>query len=126
MVSSYFVISATLFVRFFVRFCTERVDYGLLKSVLSSCKGSKYIDCAKLAGLLFFCTFAFIITKKKNNMRTRNANWFETSVQYERQGEDGLFTKVREMYVIDAFTFGEAEKAITQEMSSFSSGEFVI
>ncbi|WP_279112994.1 DUF4494 domain-containing protein [Hoylesella timonensis] len=59
-------------------------------------------------------------------MRTRNANWFETSVQYERQGEDGLFTKVRETYVIDAFTFGEAEKAITQEMSSFSSGEFVI
>ena len=59
-------------------------------------------------------------------MRTRNANWFETSVQYERQGEDGLFTKVKETYVVDAFTFGEAEKAITKEMSSFSSGDFVI
>ena len=40
-------------------------------------------------------------------MRTRNANWFETNVQYERQAEDGLFAKVRETYVVDAFTFDE-------------------
>lgn len=59
-------------------------------------------------------------------MRTRNANWFETNVQYERQAEDGLFAKVRETYVVDAFTFGEAEDAITKEMGSYSSGEFVI
>ena len=59
-------------------------------------------------------------------MRTRNANWFETNVQYERQAEDGLFAKVRETYVVDAFTFGEAEDAITKEMASYSSGEFVI
>lgn len=59
-------------------------------------------------------------------MRARNANWFEISVQYERQAENGLFEKVRETYVVDAFTFGEAEKAVTEEMSSFSSGEFVI
>lgn len=59
-------------------------------------------------------------------MRTRNANWFETNVQYERQAEDGLFAKVRETYVVDAFTFGEAEDAITKEMASYSSGDFVI
>ena len=59
-------------------------------------------------------------------MRTRNANWFETNVQYERQAEDGLFAKVRETYVVDAFTFGEAEDAITKEMASYSSGEFII
>ena len=59
-------------------------------------------------------------------MRAINANWFETSVQYERQAEDGLLAKVRETYVVDAFTFGEAEDAITKEMSAFASGEFVI
>lgn len=59
-------------------------------------------------------------------MRTRNANWFETNVQYERQADDGLFAKVRETYVVDAFTFGEAEDAITKEMASYSSGDFVI
>lgn len=59
-------------------------------------------------------------------MRTRSANWFETNVQYERQAEDGLFAKVRETYVVDAFTFAEAEKAITKEMAVYASGEFVI
>lgn len=59
-------------------------------------------------------------------MRTRNANWFEASVQYERQAEDGLFSKVRETYVVDAFTFGEAEDAITKELATYVSGEFMI
>ncbi len=59
-------------------------------------------------------------------MRTRSANWFETNVQYERQAEDGLFAKVRETYVVDAFTFAEAEEAITKEMAVYASGEFVI
>ena len=59
-------------------------------------------------------------------MRTRTANWFETSVRYERQMEDGMQKKVTETYVVDAFSFGEAEEAITKEMSAFVSGEFEV
>lgn len=59
-------------------------------------------------------------------MRTRTANWFETAVRYERQMEDGMQKKVTETYVVDAFSFGEAEEAITKEMSAFVSGEFEV
>ena len=48
-------------------------------------------------------------------MRSRTANWFETTVRYERQTEDGQ-KKVNETYVVDALTFGEAEEVITKEM----------
>ena len=57
-------------------------------------------------------------------MRTRTANLFETAVRYERQMEDGIQKMVTETYVVDAFTFGEAEEAITKEMTAFVSGEF--
>lgn len=45
-------------------------------------------------------------------------------MRYERQMEDGLQKMVTETYVVDAFTFGEAEEAITKEMAAFVSGEF--
>ena len=45
-------------------------------------------------------------------------------MRYERQMEDGLQKVVTETYVVDAFTFGEAEEAITKEMTAFVSGEF--
>lgn len=38
--------------------------------------------------------------------------------------EDGLQKKVIEQYVVDAFSFTEAESAITEEMSAYISGEF--
>lgn len=38
--------------------------------------------------------------------------------------EDGMQKMVTETYVVDAFTFGEAEEAITKEMAAFVSGEF--
>lgn len=59
-------------------------------------------------------------------MRARTANWFETTVKYERAGDDGMNTKVTETYVVDALSFGEAEETITAEMSSLVSGEFVV
>ena len=49
-------------------------------------------------------------------MRSRTANWFECTVRYERQMEDGMTKKVPELYVVDALSFGEAEEAITREM----------
>lgn len=59
-------------------------------------------------------------------MRSRTANWFETTVRYERQTEDAGQKKVSELYVVDALSFGEAEETITKEMEPFVSGEFEV
>lgn len=40
--------------------------------------------------------------------------------------EDGLQKKVTETYVVDALSFTEAEQRITEEMSSYISGEFEV
>lgn len=59
-------------------------------------------------------------------MKSRTANWFECTVRYERQMEDGMTKKVNELYVVDAMSFGEAEESITKEMTSYVSGEFEV
>ena len=59
-------------------------------------------------------------------MRSRTANWFETSIRYDKTMEDGLQKKVIENYVVDALSFGEAEEFITKEMSAYISGEFEV
>ena len=59
-------------------------------------------------------------------MRSRTANWFECLVRYDRQMEDGMTKKVPELYVVDALSFGEAEEAITREMTAYVSGEFEV
>lgn len=59
-------------------------------------------------------------------MRLRKATWFETKVSYQKMMEDGLEKKVTELYVLDAFTFTDAEARMTEEMSSYVSGEFKI
>lgn len=59
-------------------------------------------------------------------MRSRTTNWFETTVRYDRQSEDGGQKKVSETYVVDALSFGEAEETITKEMEPYISGEFVV
>ncbi len=59
-------------------------------------------------------------------MRTRTANWFEIKVRYDKTMEDGQNKKVIEQYVVDAYTFSEAEAKITKEMSYYISGEFEI
>ena len=56
-------------------------------------------------------------------MRSRKAIWFEAKIRYEKTMEDGCLKKVTETYVIDALSFGEAEKRILEEMSSYVSGE---
>jgi len=59
-------------------------------------------------------------------MRSRTTTWFETTVRYDRQAEDGGQKKVSETYVVDALSFGEAEEAITKEMQPYISGEFEV
>ena len=56
-------------------------------------------------------------------MRSRTAIWFECKVRYDKTMEDGCLKKVTETYVIDALSFGEAEKRILEEMTSYVSGE---
>ena len=56
-------------------------------------------------------------------MRSRTTIWFEAKIRYEKMMEDGILKKVTETYVIDALSFGEAEKRILEEMASYVSGE---
>ena len=59
-------------------------------------------------------------------MRSRTANWFECKIRYEKVMEDGIQRKVTESYTVDALSFAEAEERITEEMSSYISGEFTV
>ena len=59
-------------------------------------------------------------------MRSRTAIWFECKVRYEKTMEDGTIKKVTEVYVVDALSFSEAEKRITDEMSSYAVKELEI
>ena len=59
-------------------------------------------------------------------MRSRTSNWFEAKLRFEKTMEDGVPKKVTELYVIDALSWGEAEKRILKEMSSYVSGEIEI
>ena len=56
-------------------------------------------------------------------MRSRTAIWFEAKARYDKTMEDGCLKKVTETYVIEALSFGEAEKRILEKMGSYVSGE---
>lgn len=57
-------------------------------------------------------------------MRNRTSIWFETRIRYDKTMEDGRNKKVTEQYVVEALSFPEAERRITEEMSHYVSGEF--
>ena len=59
-------------------------------------------------------------------MRSSTAIWFEAKVRYDKTMEDGCLKKVTETYVIDALSFGEAEKRILEEMASYVRGEIEV
>jgi hypothetical protein len=52
--------------------------------------------------------------------------WFECTIKYERQLEEGKIAKVTERYLVDALTFTEAETRIIEEMKPLISGEFEV
>ena len=54
------------------------------------------------------------------------ANWFECKVKYDRPADNGALKTVNESYLVDALSFTEAEARITEEVSSFSMGEFSV
>ena len=59
-------------------------------------------------------------------MRSRTADWFETKIRYEKTMDDGLQKKVTEQYTVDVLSFTEAGSSITEEMSSYISGEYEV
>ena len=59
-------------------------------------------------------------------MRSRQSNWFEVGIRYQKTQEDGSEKSVTEKYAIDALSFTEGESAITEEMASYICGEFKV
>ena len=57
-------------------------------------------------------------------MRSKTSKWFECTCQYEKTMEDGLQKKVKEVNVVDALSFAEAEARFTEEMATYISGSF--
>lgn len=53
-------------------------------------------------------------------------SWFECKVNYDKAGEDGLLTRVNELYLVDAMSFTEAEERIIREIEPMLTGEFVV
>ena len=51
-------------------------------------------------------------------------HYIECKVRYQKTMEDGSERMVNEPYLVDAMSFTEAEKRITEEMSVYISGEF--
>ena len=52
--------------------------------------------------------------------------WFECTIKYEKELEEGKVAKTTERYLVDALTFTEAEARIIEEMKPFISGEFEV
>ena len=57
-------------------------------------------------------------------MKSRVSKYYEVKIQYQKMLEDGKEKKVTEQYVVEAFTFTEAESRIIEEMTPYISGEF--
>ena len=57
-------------------------------------------------------------------MISRVSKFFEVKIQYQKTLEDGKEKKVTEQYVVEAFSFTEAEARIIEEMTPYISGEF--
>ena len=57
-------------------------------------------------------------------MTSRVSKFFEVKIQYQKTLEDGKEKNVKEQYVVEAFSFTEAESRIIEEMTPYISGEF--
>lgn len=54
------------------------------------------------------------------------AQWFKTSVRFDKMLENGTVKKVTEPYLVDALSFTEAEARIIEEVTPYISGEFTV
>lgn len=53
-------------------------------------------------------------------------HYIETKVKYQKTMENGLQKTVTEPYLVDALSFTEAERRITDEIACYMSGEFSV
>ena len=59
-------------------------------------------------------------------MRTKSSIWFEVKLRYDKVHEDGYEKKVTESYVVEALSFGEAEKTAIEFLGGYVSGELQV
>ena len=59
-------------------------------------------------------------------MRTKTSDWFEVKMRYDKVHEDGYEKKMTESYVVEALSFGEAEKTAIEFLGSYVSGEIQV
>ena len=57
-------------------------------------------------------------------MRNTTNKYFDVKVKMQKTMEDGTQKKVSEQYVVEAATFGEAERRITECLKPYIEGEF--
>ena len=57
-------------------------------------------------------------------MKNAINKYFEVKVKMQKTQEDGTQKKVTEQYVVEAATFGEAERRITECLKPYIEGEF--
>ena len=57
-------------------------------------------------------------------MKSKVSKYYEVKIQYQKMQEDGKEKKVTEQYVVEALSFTEAEKRITEEMSAYIHDSF--
>ena len=54
------------------------------------------------------------------------AQWFKTSVRFDKMQQNGTVKRVTEPYLVDALSFTEAESRIIKEVTPYISGEFTV
>lgn len=59
-------------------------------------------------------------------MKVITDTWFECKVKYDKTQEDGSTKPATEPYVVNAFSFTEAEAKLIEEVSAYISGEFEV
>lgn len=62
----------------------------------------------------------------EQNITCKTAKFFICTVAYNKMMDDGNEKRVKEAFVVDAFTFTETESRIIEEMKPYISGEFEI
>ena len=59
-------------------------------------------------------------------MKTKFSKYFEVKIQYQKILENGKEKKVTEQYVVEAFSFTEAESRIAEEMLNYTDGDLEV
>jgi len=53
-------------------------------------------------------------------------NWFECKVSFDKTMDNGMIKSVKESYLVDAFSFTDAEALIIEELSSRGEGSLTV